>query len=65
MVERVAENVEPGHNDEPGQRRPAWNADAAADYPVGPDDAGNAVMHGVGFVVAGWRWLVAKLTKRS
>ena len=46
------------------ERRSRWNVDPAADYPVGPDDAGNAVMVGIGFLVRGWRWLVAKVAKR-
>jgi hypothetical protein len=33
----------------------------ATDYPVGPDDAGNAVMHGVGLLVSGSRWITSKV----
>ena len=35
-----------------------WTTDPMTNFPVGPDDAGNVVMHGIGFVVRGWRWLV-------
>lgn len=42
-----------------------WDANPLVDYPIGPDDAGNAVMHGVGFIVSGWRWLTRKLTDRE
>ena len=42
-----------------GERK-AWNTDVAADYPIGPDDAGNAVMHAIGFLVRGWRRLVGR-----
>ena len=41
------------------------NSDATANSPIGPDDAGNAVMHATGCLVAGWRWLAGKLTNRS
>jgi hypothetical protein len=47
------------------ERRVEWNTDPAADYPIGPDDAGNAVMHGVGLLVGGWRWFVGKLSNRT
>lgn len=47
----------------PRERTP-WNTDPTHDYPVGPDDAGNAVMYGIGFVARGWRWLVSKVTDR-
>ncbi len=46
------------------RKRSGWNADPAMDYPVGPDDTGNAVMHGIGILVNAWRWLVAKVGKR-
>ncbi len=45
-----------------GQRR--WDTDATRDYPIGPDDAGNAVMHAIGFVVSAWRRLVGKMFNR-
>lgn len=48
-----------------GHDRSTWNTDATADYPVGPDDAGNAVMHAIGLLVTGWRWMTRKLTNRS
>ena len=51
--------------EQPGQGRSGWNADATMDYPVGPDDAGNAVMHGLGSLIRGWRWLVGTITNRS
>lgn len=50
--------------DETGKRS-EWNTDSLADYPIGPDDAGNFVMHGVGFLVSGWRWITSKLSRRS
>jgi hypothetical protein len=37
--------------------------DPLADYPVGPDDAGNAVLHGIGLLSRAWRWFVAKLRR--
>ena len=43
--------------------RSGWRTDPTQDIPIGPDDAGNAVMHGIGLLVAGWRWLVAKFTR--
>jgi hypothetical protein len=46
------------------ERASKWNTDAATDYPIGPDDAGNAVMHAIGFLVTGWRWIVGKITRR-
>ncbi|MCX6522211.1 MAG: hypothetical protein NTZ21_16255 [Actinobacteria bacterium] len=36
-----------------------------ADFPIGPDDAGNAVMHGIAIVTATWRWLTTTLTRRA
>ena len=42
-----------------------WNTDATTDFPIGPDDAGNAVMHAIGFLVTGWRWIVGKIARRS
>ncbi|MEQ1874951.1 MAG: hypothetical protein ABL953_14655 [Ilumatobacteraceae bacterium] len=45
------------------KKRSGWNADPTMDYPVGPDDAGNAVMHGIGFLVRGWRWVVGKIKR--
>jgi len=47
------------------ERRAEWNTDPMADYPVGPDDAGNAVMHGIGLLVSGWRWFVSTLSKQN
>jgi hypothetical protein len=58
----VDEQHDDGHADE---RRAEWNTDPMADYPVGPDDAGNAVMHGIGFLVGGWRWFVSKVSRRT
>lgn len=52
-------------DEQTGQRPSRWNTDATADYPIGPDDAGNAVMHAIGLLVTGWRWTVGKLTRRS
>ena len=46
---------------QPGPGRSEWNVDPTTDYPVGPDDAGNAVMHGIGFLVTGWRCLFDKI----
>jgi len=53
------------HDQPTGQRRSEWNTNPTADYPIGPDDAGNAVMHAIGLLVTGWRWLTGKLTNRS
>jgi hypothetical protein len=50
------------HSDE---RPTDWNTDPLTNYPVGPDDAGNAVMHAIGFLVSGWRWLVDKFSKQT
>lgn len=52
------------HDHDDTRERREWNTDATADYPIGPDDAGNAVMHAIGFVVNAWRWLVAKVADR-
>lgn len=41
--------------------RRRWQTDPTADYSVGPDDAGNIVMHGIGLVVSAWRALVSKI----
>jgi hypothetical protein len=44
------------------ERRTSRHAvDPLTDYPVGPDDAGNAVLHGLGLLARTWRWFVAKL----
>jgi hypothetical protein len=40
--------------------RTTWNADPLTDHPIGPDDAGNGVMVGLGFLVSGWQWLRAR-----
>lgn len=40
-----------------GNDRSAWDTDATADYPIGPDDAGNVVMHAIGFLVTGLHWI--------
>lgn len=47
-----------------GRGRREWDAGATRDYPIGPDDADNAVMHAVGFVVNAWRWLVGQMFNR-
>jgi hypothetical protein len=52
-------------DDEPARRRSEWNTETTTEYAVGPDDAGNVVMHGIGFIVTGWRWLVGKITSKS
>jgi hypothetical protein len=52
-------------NEQPRRGRSEWNADTTTDYPIGPDDAGNAVMHGIGFLVSGWHWLAGSFTNRS
>lgn len=55
--------VEADDHDEPAaDGHSEWNTDPTIDYPVGPDDAGNAVMYGIGAIGAGWRWLIGKLT---
>ena len=41
---------------EPTGGRGRFEVDPLSDHPVGPDDLGNVVMHGVGFVARGWRW---------
>lgn len=46
-------------------RPSGWNADPTADHPIGPDDAGNAVMYGIGILARGWHRLVGKLTDRA
>jgi hypothetical protein len=46
-------------------KRAGWETAPLVDYPVGPDDAGNAVMVGLGFIVSGWRWLTRKITRRT
>ncbi len=46
------------HDEHSEKRRVEWPTDPMTNYPVGPDDAGNVVMHGIGFLVSGWRWLV-------
>jgi hypothetical protein len=46
-------------------RRAEWDADPLTDHPVGPDDAGNAVMVGLGFVARAWRWLATKFSRTS
>ena len=51
------------HNNQ-REKRSEWNTDPTTDYPVGPDDAGNAVMHGIGLLVCGWRWITGKVTNR-
>lgn len=53
------------HDEPTGRGRSSWNTDATADYPIGPDDSGNAVMHAISMLVTGWRWLSGKLTNRS
>lgn len=50
---------------QPEERRSEWKVDPTTDYPVGPEDAGNTVMHGIGFLVTGWRWVVGKFSNRS
>jgi hypothetical protein len=50
---------------EKADKRAGWETSPVVDHPVGPDDAGNAVMVGVGFVVSGWRWLVGKVTRTT
>lgn len=61
------EGVEDGVDDQDGSelRRIGWDPDPTSDYPIGPDDAGNAVMHGIGLLVGGWRWITGKVTKRA
>lgn len=49
------------HDEQLGCGRSEWNVDVTTDYSVGPDDAGNFVMHGIGFLVTGWRWLVGRV----
>jgi hypothetical protein len=51
--------------DESSTDESSWDTSPLADYPVGPDDAGNAVMHGLAFVQRCWRWLIAKVTRRA
>ncbi len=55
---------EDGSPEQVGERRSDWNTDPLTNYPVGPDDAGNIVMHAIGFLVSGWRWIVAKFSNR-
>lgn len=45
------------------RRRDRVEPDPLADYPVGPDDAGNAVLHGLGLLSRAWRWVVAKVRR--
>jgi hypothetical protein len=45
------------------RRTSQHEVDPLADYPVGPDDAGNAVLHGIGLLSRAWRWFVAKLRR--
>jgi hypothetical protein len=42
---------------EPTHERRRFEVDPLADHPVGPDDLGNVVLHGVGLVARGWRWV--------
>lgn len=51
-------------DDHSDDRRTEWNTDPMVDYPVGPDDAGNTVMHGIGLLVSGWRGFVGKLSRQ-
>jgi hypothetical protein len=51
-------------NERQGDKRTGWDTSPLVDHPVGPDDAGNAVMVGLGFIAHGWRWLTNKLTRR-
>jgi hypothetical protein len=51
-------------NEHSEDRRSEWNPDPMMDYPVGPDDAGNAVMHGIGLLVSGWRWFAGKVSRQ-
>lgn len=40
-----------GDQDDQAGKRTGWDTDPTADYPVGPGDAGNAVMHGIRLLV--------------
>lgn len=48
-----------GDADEAKRSNPArpFEPDPLADYPVGPDDLGNVVVQGLGFLSRGWRWI--------
>ncbi len=48
----------------PDADRRTWNTEPTIDHPVGPDDAGNVVMHGIGMLVSAARWVRGKLTRR-
>ena len=66
-VSMAHEGVEDGVDDQDGSewQRTGWDTDPIRDYPIGPDDAGNAVMHGIGLLVSGWRWITSKFTNRA
>ncbi|MEQ8439031.1 MAG: hypothetical protein RIB65_16190 [Ilumatobacter fluminis] len=49
-------------DEQPKRDRPPA-PDPLADYPVGPDDAGNAVMAAYAFAVRGRRWLVDRIRR--
>jgi hypothetical protein len=50
---------------DPERSKPRWDTSPTNDYPVGPDDAGNAVMHAIGLLVTGWRRLTGSIRGRS
>ncbi len=55
-----------GAHDQPrATERSRAQVEPTADFPIGPDDAGNAVMHGLAIVTAAWRWLTSKLARRA
>jgi hypothetical protein len=51
------------HDERSVERRSEWISDPMTNYPVGPDDAGNVVMHGISFLVSGWHWLVGRFER--
>jgi len=53
------------HDDDVDRQPDEWATDPLANYSVGPDDAGNIVMHGIGFLVKGWRWLAGKFSNQT
>ncbi len=50
-------------DDEQQERERPPAPDPLDDYPVGPDDAGNAVMAAYAFAVRGWRWLADRVRR--
>jgi hypothetical protein len=51
-------------HERPTNERTEWNDDPTQDYAVGPDDAGNGVMFGIGLITRAYRWIANKITNR-